>query len=127
MNQIIITLPLPPKVLLPTARSHWRAKMRPKILQRQDACTAATAAIYSNRKGGCPMWKMAEVQATWYLCRHNDSDNLLAWLKSSLDGIADAGIVDNDRGFVHLPPVQITGRAANGERKVVLVITPRKP
>lgn len=35
--------------------------------------------------------------------QQSDGDNMLAWLKSSIDGIADAGIVANDRQFSYLP------------------------
>jgi hypothetical protein len=124
MDAITITIPLPPKQMHPNARSHWRAKMKPKAQQRVEAMWAGQSACGGRGKG--PRWKMAEVQATWYLARQNDQDNLLAWLKGTFDGLADAGIVDNDRGFVFMPPVQVTGKAAKGERKVVLVITPRE-
>lgn len=35
--------------------------------------------------------------------RRRDRDNLLASLKAAFDGIADAGLVENDAGLTHLP------------------------
>ena len=123
---ITITLPLPPRALHPNARKHWRAKMKPKKDQRLEAYWSARAVI-SEQVGPLQVlnWKLAEVQSTWYLARRNDADNLIAWLKATNDGLADAGIVDNDRGFIFMPPKQVTGKAAKGRREVVLTITKR--
>lgn len=117
---ITITLPLPPQAMYPNARTHWKAKMKPKAMQRQQAYYAAKAATDSG-----PQWTLAECQATFYLERKRDGDNLIAWLKATFDGLEDAGIVENDGNFIHLPPQQFTGKQSNGERKVVLTITPR--
>jgi Holliday junction resolvase RusA-like endonuclease len=123
ITSITITLPLPPAEMYPNARKHWRAKMKPKKQQRNSAYAAAMDALESELP---PRWKLAECQATFYLERRRDGDNLAAWLKATMDGLQDAGIVANDSGFIHLPPIQHTAKAANGERKVVLQITERK-
>lgn len=123
IDRLEVTLPLPPKALHPNARKHWRAKMKPKKQQRADAFWAAYAAIGMRNY---PQWKLAEIQSTWYLARRNDQDNLIAWLKATADGLADAKVVGDDRGFIWLPPQQITGKAAKGERKVVLEIRERR-
>ena len=69
-----------------------------------------------------PLLKSATIQVFWFskTVRTQDADNLLGRLKSTFDGIADAGIVANDRGITHLPPVQ-TKDATNP--RVELVIT----
>ena len=121
---IVIELPLPPKELKPNHRCHWRAKLKPKAEARYTAYVIALVAI--SELPTAPRWKLAEVQATWYLARQNDSDNLLASIKHHLDGIADAGIVDNDRGFIFLPPKQVLDPKRNGKRGLVLTITERK-
>lgn len=123
MERIEITLPLPPPEMHPNKRHHWRAKMKPKAKQRDDARIAALARLGSRMP---PQWPLAEVQSTWYLARRNDHDNLIAWAKATWDGLADAGIVGNDRGFVFLPPVQVTGKEARGARKLVVVVTKRE-
>jgi Holliday junction resolvase RusA-like endonuclease len=126
MDAITVTIPLPPQAMYPNARKHWKAKMKPKAEQRRDAKLASLDAIRQRGRNPCgPMWKLAECQATFYLERRRDGDNLIAWLKATFDGLEDAGIVENDGNFIHLPPKQVTGKHANGERKVVLTITPR--
>ena len=44
-------------------------------------------------------------QATFYFrdLRRRDRDNLLASLKAAFDGLADAHILEDDSGLVHLP------------------------
>lgn len=126
-GSITITLPLPPQAMYPNARKHWKAKMAPKRQQRNDAYTAAIDAMFCRNGKGRPYWQLAECQATFYLERRRDGDNLIAWLKATFDGLEDAGIVENDGNFIHLPPKQVTGKQTNGERKVVLTITERTP
>ena len=128
MSSISIELPLPPKQMHPNRRAHWRAKMKPKAEQRSTARILAVHAIRDSIAGlkhSPPHWKMAEVQSTWYLARENDPDNLVAWMKGTLDGLADAGIVGNDRGFVLMPPKQVLDPKRNGKRGLVLTITER--
>ena len=47
----------------------------------------------------------AVVGVRWYAAssRSRDGDNALASLKAAFDGLADAGVVDNDSGITHLP------------------------
>ena len=99
--------------------------MKPKKDQRADAYLAALKA--TSHLEVQPLWRLAECHATFYLERRRDGDNLIAWLKATFDGLEDAGIVENDGNFIHLPPTQITGKETKGERKVVLRITPREP
>lgn len=118
MDRITITVPLPPRELHPNARKHWRAKMQAKSRQRGDACLAAMSATRS--KG--PGWTLAEVHTTWYMARKNDSDNLIAWGKATWDGLQDAGIIQDDGGFIYMPPKQVIGARSKGERKLVIEV-----
>jgi hypothetical protein len=83
-----IELPLPPKALHPNARPHWRTKAKASKRAREDAAMAARAA------GLDRLPARATVQATFYLRRRQDSDNLNSWLKASLDGVFpdDSGV-----------------------------------
>jgi crossover junction endodeoxyribonuclease RusA len=103
---IVITLPLPAPCLSPNARPHFMQKARATKAYR-------TAAFIEARKHKAERWKRATAQATFYKAtkRVSDSDNLLASLKSAYDGIADAGIVANDRDLTHKPVVQLVDRA----------------
>ena len=110
---IELTLPLPPNVLHPNGRTRnvkWRASLVKKA--------RSEAALVARMQAPAVPFKRAKVHATFYHPRERDDDGLIAWLKSYLDGLQDAGIIENDRGFTLLPPVQIMGK----ERKVVLRI-----
>jgi len=120
-----IDLPLPPDEVYPNARPHWSAKSRATKKQRQAAAILARQATQF-RCYGFP-WKAATVQATFYRGRRIDTDNALASLKASFDGLADAGIIANDSGLTHLPVVQVTGKATGGRRGVELRIVNRNP
>ena len=50
-------------------------------------------------------WKAAEAEATFFFRdkRRRDRDNLLASLKAAFDGIAAAGVVEDDADLTHLP------------------------
>jgi len=62
-----------------------------------QAWAASVAAI----KGNAPKWIKARmsVQAFFKTRLYPDPTNLMASLKAAEDGIADAGIVANDRGL----------------------------
>jgi Holliday junction resolvase RusA-like endonuclease len=124
MDRITIELPMPPKQLHPNARSHWRAKLKPKAQQRQQAYLAALDAL---RGAVSPRWESAKIHATYWLGsrgKKHDADNLIAWLKATVDGLQDAGILADDSGLTWLPPDQIYGKGTGTERTVVLVLEP---
>jgi len=115
-NRIILELPLPPKALHPNSRPHWRTKAEAVKRARRDARLVA-----GPQRPSAPFAR-ATVQATFYVARRNDTDNLAAWLKSYLDGLQDGGIVANDRDLTVLPPFQTIGVPA-AQQRVVLEIT----
>lgn len=126
MQELTITIPLPPKQMRPNSRTHWRAKMGPKAQQRQEAYLSAKAAI---GRLSPPRWSAASIEAEFYLGRRgkqNDRDNLIAWLKATADGLEDAGVVADDAGFTWMPPRQVFGKDAPVEKKVVLTIREAK-
>ncbi len=100
LGTMAIDLPLPSDKLQPNSRPHFMAKSRATKKAREDAYTVASNA----KPSSCP-WKSATVRCvfTFRNKRSRDKDNLLAWLKAYFDGIASAGVVVNDSGFVHLP------------------------
>ena len=100
MNTITISLSIPPPELSPNGRYHWAAKSRQVKKYRAQAQLLCRAQTYEK-----PRWKQATVSVVWYHPdrRRRDRDNLQASLKAAFDGIADAGIVDNDSGLIHLP------------------------
>lgn len=99
MNSITITIPLPPKECRPNgSHGHWAQKAKAKKAYRRKVHLITLEAI---GKGIPERWVKAKVNIKAYFktARHLDPDNLVASLKSALDGIADAGVVANDKGL----------------------------
>jgi Holliday junction resolvase RusA-like endonuclease len=100
MNELTIILPLPPKVLHPNAVAHWGRKIKPKKQARIDAGYAAAVSIGPWRT---MPWSHVSAHCRWFVRHHNglrmDCDNATAWLKAYFDGIADQGVVDNDKAI----------------------------
>jgi len=94
---IRIVLPLPAKQLSPNARVCWQAKAR--ATKEYRSISFFVSQRFLSR------WKAAEVESVFYFRdrRRRDRDNLLASLKAAFDGIASAGIVDDDANLTHLP------------------------
>lgn len=118
---IVLSFSHPPPGLHPNRRWKNRYGLSRVTDKRRGDSEAVTRSALGRKDA--PRWGSATVQAHWYFKanRLHDDDNLIAWLKSTCDGIADAGIVANDRGFTHLKP--IVGVDAKDPR-VVLTITP---
>lgn len=94
-----VILGWPSKILSPNVRSHWAAKSKAVKAYRQAAAWSMVAA-------GIPLFadKAPIVLAITFVepdRRKRDLDNMLAAIKSGIDGIADALGV-NDRRFVFL-------------------------
>lgn len=108
---LLVVLPLPPKQLAPNwrSRSHW-PKVRALKSYRHEAKVETLKAV--GPKSLRLYWTHAVTQATFYfkVNRRRDDDNLSASLKAAWDGIADAGVVINDAGFTHMPPLVFTDK-----------------
>lgn len=89
-----ITLPWPDKALSPNARKHYMAHSGAKKRAKRDGYYAAKASnVYPPADGRIPIelhfWPPTE--------RRRDEDNLIARMKATLDGIAEALGVDDSR------------------------------
>jgi len=116
MTSILITLPLPARELSPNARVHWAKKSKITKKARRTAFVLATAAVIRALAPSChtfPHWKKAKMQIKAYFKtrRFPDPTNFMASLKSYEDGIADAGVVENDRGLWPERPEFFTDKA----------------
>lgn len=107
MPSITIELPLPDRRLHPNARAFWAAKAKQTRLYRESAWVMATLAKPNRHKP----WKRASVilEFTFADKRKRDVDGLISSIKGAIDGIADAGIIENDNGITQfsvnvLPP-----------------------
>lgn len=105
---ITIVLPHPPAPLRPNARTHWRSKAQAVKASRKLAGLKAIEALAMRRP---PLWERAKVQIVWRCTKriHPDPDNIVASCKAYFDGLADAGIITNDRGLWPERPIIETG------------------
>ena len=96
---IIVSLPWPPKATSPNARAHWAAVHRARSRYRADARILAIAAGARDAGKAPPPHAALHVTLRVYPPdrRRRDLDNIVASLKSALDGIADALGVDDSR------------------------------
>lgn len=115
ITQIRVHLPIPAKQLSPNARCHFMAKARMTKAARATAAAHALAALSTR-----PQWKRATVKAVWSFpdARRRDLDNLQASCKAYLDGLVDAGIMEDDRGLVPEQPEMVKGL-----RGLTLIVT----
>lgn len=108
-----ISLPLPPRELSPNSRVHWRRRAELTKLTRSDAAAVAALAM---RQCGFPFpWSDVELRTNWYWPDKrsmSDDDNLIGRFKAVRDGIADAGVVSDDRWFQLDRPVQDVDKRA---------------
>ena len=88
----MIELPWPDKRLSPNARGHWAKAASVKQAAKRDAKMAALAAGYRNLN-----FEALHLRITFHPPdnQHRDLDNMLASLKSALDGVRDAVGVDD--------------------------------
>jgi len=119
MTSITITIPHPPLPCRPNSRTHWRKKSQAVKAYRYQAAAYARSLL-----GGAginpPRWQKAKVRVVWRCTKriHPDPDNIIASLKAAFDGLADAGLIANDKGLwperpvietsAHWPEVELT-------------------
>lgn len=104
LKRVEIDLPMPHRALHPNggSRHNFHKINRLKKSARQTAYYIAFAAL---NRADPPRWRKAKLTLHFYFERSNnrgrrDKDNLIAWCKHHLDGIADAQIVYDDRAFL---------------------------
>lgn len=102
--RLTIELPIPLNGLWPNDRVHWARKAR---VVRQ---TRTLAHLVGRQRAVECGWlrpiREANVQTRWLLPgRVRDPDNCVSALKSTLDGLTDAGIWFDDRRLTIHPPV----------------------
>lgn len=89
-----VTLPWPPAVLSPNARAHWAARSRAAKSYRHACAVLTRQAKLAAPADGRVHLTLEFVPPDR---RHRDRDNMLASIKSGLDGLADALGVDDRR------------------------------
>lgn len=111
-GELQVLLPIPPKVLHPNARSPWQGKLRERKSHRQLSGDSAAAQVLE-RYGTRPRFERAVIRLHYVLPwpkngqrQPHDPDNLIAWAKTAIDALQDAGILADDRQVIYMPPSQ---------------------
>lgn len=108
-TKIKIVLGLPPKTLHPNARVGWQGRMRDRVQYRKSSAELAWG--YRSELPQGPLTR-AQVRLRFVHPRPlrgqqpHDPDNLIAWAKTAIDSLQDAGILTDDRHLTYLPPEQ---------------------
>lgn len=99
-SSLTFQLPIPDKCLSPNARTHravrWKAVKAARTAARKEA-----GRVLKDAQMDPPRWAKVRIQAAVFLSgrmKETDPDNLIASLKAYQDGLADAGIIANDKG-----------------------------
>lgn len=120
MDSLTFQLPSPPLILRPNGRAVEFLKRKARREARLAAAEEARRVLSDNQMEP-PRWGKASMGVVLFLGPRNkqpDPDNLIASLKPYIDGLADAGIVANDKNLwpdrpeirrvERLPRVEIT-------------------
>jgi crossover junction endodeoxyribonuclease RusA len=99
---LTITLPWPYPTLSPNARAHWRRIAEVKKIARRDAYFAAKAARCQTIQA-----EFITARITFFPPdrRARDMDNMVASLKASIDGVAEAIGIDDSKWNLQLAPI----------------------
>lgn len=114
---MVFTLPWPPRLLHPNVPGHWAQKAKAKKAYRQTC-----RRIVEDTEGWMPAMGPDDALAVHLLFvppnrRQRDWDNLLAAMKSGLDGLAD-GLGVNDALF--RPAVEVAHDRIGGFVRVTV-------
>lgn len=118
---IRLTLPIPAAILSPNARHHWGAKYRAVRLHRDHARREVALA-----NGGDLFLAECRIDIAAFhkIARRRDRDNLISACKAYFDGLADAGLVQNDSGIT-LGPVRFAVDKANPRLEMEITWPPQ--
>jgi crossover junction endodeoxyribonuclease RusA len=102
MDEIRFTLPIPQRELSPNGRAHFSVKSRHVKEARLLAHVICHNAMVAAKLSKQTCWKKAVVTAL--VIRKDrrgrwDDDNFKASCKAYMDGVADSGLLENDRGL----------------------------
>lgn len=110
MITVEIEMTHPPRILSPNHTVGSRGQRMAKAKAVKALRTKAKLlfmSLYSTTFR--PMWRRATVEIIWHhkTAGFPDRDNIIGSLKAAFDGLADAGLLHNDRGLTQLPPVRL--------------------
>jgi crossover junction endodeoxyribonuclease RusA len=121
---LTITLPWPDAALAPNRSKglHWAKTSGKKAKAFEDAYFLTHQAVSQHKGEWFPLDGKGDIPVTLTFCapdkRRRDSDNLLASLKSALDGVATALTIDDSR----FSPITLSRGAAVKGGSVIVTI-----
>ncbi len=107
MNSVTLMFTLPDPILNPNKKVHWAKKSRAARKKKQ---AVRWDTIRQLREQGLPdnlRWKHVTATIKWFRNPKGpplDRDNAQAMLKSTWDGMEEAGLLLNDRYLKVMPP-----------------------
>jgi hypothetical protein len=121
-----ITVPPPSRVLSPNGdRHHWTKVSKAKKEHR------SLVAILAKNQKAAPILGAVEIQVDWYMGNKTfycpmDNQNAISALKAAIDGIVDAGLIEDDNRKIvkAIYPVNLyrTRKEHQGRSEVVFTI-----
>lgn len=104
--QIILTYPLPHKLLSPNKSPSPYKKQRIIRRRRRDVMYETIMHVRNAGLADNLKWKHVRADIMWYhkTWQRPDRDNVIAHLKSTIDGIADAQLIQDDKYLRPMPP-----------------------
>jgi len=108
MSSITIEMPHPPRCLSPNGRAHWGQKSK---VGRQFRNLASN--LFAIADESTDVWPRAKMTIRWFhkTMRFPDTDNVIGSCKWIRDGIADTGIVENDRDITDIRVLFVKDKA----------------
>ena len=97
MHEVTLEVPVPHHDLAPNSRCHWANRAR-----RTRQCRRAVALLAMNEYRPDKPHANMRIKCCWDFPtkRKRDKSNLTAWLKATIDGLVDAGWVEDDQDVI---------------------------
>ncbi len=92
---LFVELPLPPRGTHPNTRFKNHIALSTAI--RKQRMEAKFCAMEAMQRSKCKFpFDKIDIQVVQRMPRRHDPENIKAWLKASIDGLQDAGVIVND-------------------------------
>jgi hypothetical protein len=115
----VIPLPLPSPELQPNRKKDVNRYKLTDLIRG----TRAASAFIAKPIAPAEPWTAVLVDVKCYGVGRMDRDGIIGWLKHSIDGLQDCGLIDDDNGVTWGNIQRATAKEAGGRREMLLTIT----
>jgi Holliday junction resolvase RusA-like endonuclease len=115
----IVPLPMPASELQPNRKT----KVNPYKLTRIIKATRAASAFIAGQVRPPEPWLSVLVDVRLYGAGRMDRDNIIGFLKHSIDGLQDARLIQNDSGVTWGAIERRSAKQSDGRREVEITVT----